>query len=96
MVSTRKAEPGQLLRAALIADEIFGFGLRTLDRASLRVRPAPAAIADAEIKGALLRRKEARASRDFSTSDAIRDDLHAKGVEVMDGDPLEWDWRIEV
>lgn len=96
MVSTRKVEPGQLLRAALIADEIFGFGLRTLDRASLRVRPAHAAIADAEIKGALSRRKEARASRDFSTSDAIRDDLHAKGVEVMDGDPLEWDWRLEV
>ena len=24
------------------------------------------------------------------------DDLIAKGVEVMDGDPLGWDWRIEV
>jgi len=29
-------------------------------------------------------------------SDAIRDHLIAKGVEVMDGDPLGWDWRLDI
>ena len=40
------------------------------------------------------RRKQARASKDFATSDAIRDDLTASGVEVMDGDPLGWEWKL--
>ena len=35
-----------------------------------------------------------RAEKDFATSDAIRDELASKGVEVMDGDPLGWEWRV--
>jgi cysteinyl-tRNA synthetase len=45
---------------------------------------------------ALAARKEARAAKDFAKSDIIRDDLIAKGVEVMDGDPLGWDWRLDI
>ena len=41
------------------------------------------------------RRKEARAAKDFATSDKLRDELIAAGVEVMDGDPLGWDWRLD-
>jgi cysteinyl-tRNA synthetase len=41
----------------------------------------------------LSERKDARAAKDFATSDRIRDELAAAGVEVMDGDPLGWDWR---
>ena len=36
----------------------------------------------------------ARAAKDFPRSDAIRDELAAFGVEVMDGDPLGWDWKV--
>ena len=39
---------------------------------------------------------DVRAAKDFAKSDAIRDDLIAKGVEVMDGDPLGWDWKLDV
>ena len=39
-------------------------------------------------------RRDARAAKDFGTSDAIRDELAAAGVEVMDGDPLGWDWKL--
>ena len=42
------------------------------------------------------KREEARAAKDFAKSDAIRDDLIAKGVEVMDGDPLGWDWKLDI
>ncbi|OWQ97679.1 cysteine--tRNA ligase [Sphingopyxis bauzanensis] len=60
-----------------------------------RVRPKSATITEAEIEAALDRRKEARAAKDFTTSDTLRDDLTAAGVEVMDGDPLGWDWRLD-
>ncbi len=65
-----------------------------LNRADLRIRPKAATITEAEIEAALARRKEARAAKDFATSDAIRDELVAQGVEVMDGDPLGWEWKL--
>jgi cysteinyl-tRNA synthetase len=77
-------------------DELLGLNLLTLTRTDLRIRPVSAVITEAEIETALAARKEARAAKDFARSDAIRDDLIAKGVEVMDGDPLGWDWKLDV
>ena len=76
-------------------DVVLGFELSSLTREDLRIPPKDAAITESEIEAALARRKEARAEKDFATSDAIRDDLAAKGVEVMDGDPLGWEWRLQ-
>ncbi|XVJ63283.1 MAG: cysteine--tRNA ligase [Sphingopyxis sp.] len=75
-------------------DTVLGLNLLTLSRADLRIRPKSATITETEIEATLARRKEARASKDFATSDKLRDDLIAAGVEVMDGDPLGWDWRL--
>jgi cysteinyl-tRNA synthetase len=75
-------------------DAVLGLGLTQLTRSRLRIRPKDAAIAEAEIEDALARRKAARAEKDFATSDALREELAAKGVEVMDGDPLGWEWRL--
>ncbi|MEM8725770.1 MAG: cysteine--tRNA ligase [Pseudomonadota bacterium] len=75
-------------------DAVLGLGLFELSRADLRLRPKRAEITEAEIEDALARRKAARAEKDFATSDAIRDELAAKGVDVMDGDPLGWDWKL--
>ena len=47
-----------------------------------------------EIEAELERRTAARAEKDFALSDEIRDALIARGVEVMDGDPLGWDWKL--
>jgi cysteinyl-tRNA synthetase len=77
-------------------DKVTGLDLIGLRRESLRIRPKAAVITEAEIETALAARKEARAAKDFAKSDAIRDDLIAKGVEVMDGDPLEWDWKLDI
>ena len=46
------------------------------------------------IAARLADRRDARAAKDFGRSDAIRDELAAAGVEVMDGDSLGWDWKI--
>jgi cysteinyl-tRNA synthetase len=79
-----------------IFDRVLGLQLDTLTRADLRIRPITATITEPEIEAALTARKEARAAKDFATSDRIRDDLIAKGVEVMDGDPLGWDWKLSI
>lgn len=85
------------LRWHLVAtiDQVLGLDLLQRARADLRVCPKTATITEAEIEATLTRRKEARAAKDFATSDALRDELIAAGVEVMDGDPLGWDWRLE-
>jgi cysteinyl-tRNA synthetase len=49
-----------------------------------------------EIEAALDRRQAARAEKDFALSDEIRDSLIARGIEVMDGDPLRWEWRLNL
>ena len=67
-----------------------------LTREALRVAPAEATITAAEISTRLAERREARAAKDFARSDAIRDELAAAGVEVMDGDPLGWDWKLDL
>ncbi len=77
------------------ADRILGLNLLALTRKDLRIRPKSASITEPEIEAILAQRKEARAAKDFATSDRLRDDLAAQGVEVMDGDPLGWDWKLE-
>jgi cysteinyl-tRNA synthetase len=96
IIAMKEQNAGERVVATLEMDEVLGLGLRDLTRKDLRIRPATAQITEEEIETALHQRKEARAAKDFAKSDAIRDDLISKGVEVMDGDPLGWDWRIEI
>ena len=74
-------------------DAVLGLDLNRMRAIDLRVRPADATLADGEVEALLAERKAARAARDFATSDALRETLSAAGVEIMDGDPLGWDWR---
>jgi len=75
-------------------DQVLGLGLFGLTRTDLRIRPSDARITEAEIEAELFRRKEARVAKDFAASDAIRESLADGGVEVMDGDPLGWEWKL--
>jgi cysteinyl-tRNA synthetase len=91
-----KVSAEKKLSTVAAMDSVLGLNLLTLTRQDLRIRPKAATITEEEIETALHLRKEARAAKDFAKSDAIRDDLIAKGVEVMDGDPLGWDWKLDV
>ncbi|GMN12697.1 cysteine--tRNA ligase [Altererythrobacter sp. MTPC7] len=93
VLATKKMPKDQ--KGILALGMMWPLGLMILPREELRLRPAGAQVTEAEIEAELVRRKEARAAKDFALSDAIRDDLAAKGVEVMDGDPLGWDWKLE-
>lgn len=96
LLAMKKVDSEQKLLALAQMDNVLGLALLTTKRADLRVRPKSTLITEEEIEAALTTRKEARAAKDFARSDAIRDDLIAKGVEVMDGDPLGWDWKLDV
>jgi cysteinyl-tRNA synthetase len=89
-----KKVPTEEKRALIEAmDAVLGLGLFTLGREALRVRPKDATLTDAAVEELLTTRKTARAEKDFAASDAIRDQLVAAGIDVMDGDPLRWDWK---
>jgi cysteinyl-tRNA synthetase len=92
----KDATPEQELNIFAEIDSVLGLNLLQLTRQDLRIRPITATITEEEIETALHLRKEARAAKDFARSDAIRDDLIARGVEVMDGDPLAWDWKLDI
>lgn len=94
VAALKKVLPGEKLAAIAALDAVLGLNLLTLTRADLRLRPASATITEAEIEATLAARKQARADKDFARSDALRDQLAAQGVEVMDGDPLGWDWKL--
>lgn len=94
MLADKRLGPNAKVELLVTFDAVLGLGLLTVNRTDLRIRPRSAAITEAEIEAALAARKEARANKDFARSDAIRDDLIARGVEVMDGDPLGWDWKL--
>ncbi|WP_026091563.1 cysteine--tRNA ligase [Blastomonas sp. AAP53] len=96
VLAQKKIDAGQRLAAIAAMDAVLGLDLPSLDRADLRLRPAAVSIDEGDIEDKLTQRKQARANKDFAASDAIRDELTALGVEVMDGDPLGWEWRIEV
>lgn len=93
-LAVKKVDAGVKRAVIEEMDAVLGFNLFGLTRADLRIRPKSATITEGEIEAALARRKEARAAKDFATSDAIRDELSAQGVDVMDGDPLGWEWKL--
>ena len=96
LLADKKVAPQDRLAALADVDAVLGLNLLTLTRESLRVRPKDATIDEAGIADRLAQRREARAAKDYARSDALRDELAAQGVEVMDGDPLGWDWKVEV
>jgi cysteinyl-tRNA synthetase len=73
---------------------VLGLDLATIRREDLRIRPVSATIDEETIAARLADRRDARVAKNFERSDAIRDELAAAGVEVMDGDSLGWDWKI--
>ena len=94
VISNKKSPAAKRIQLVRIADDLLGLDLLALSRADLRLHPADARIAVDEIDRLIARRKDARAAKDFAASDAIRDELAAAGVEVMDGDALGWEWKL--
>ncbi|MBV9840709.1 MAG: cysteine--tRNA ligase [Sphingomonadaceae bacterium] len=93
-VTMKRLAAAERWHVVRLMDRVLGLDLERLVRLDLRLRPAAATLVPEEIEAKLDARQTARAARDFATSDAIRDELAAAGVEVMDGDPLRWEWKV--
>jgi len=96
LLADKRVAPADRIAALDDFDAVLGLDLATIRREDLRIRPASATIDEPTIASRLADRRDARAAKDFELSDAIRDELAAAGVEVMDGDSLGWDWKIAV
>jgi cysteinyl-tRNA synthetase len=96
LIADKKLSPAVRVGAIADFDAVLGLRLVDLTRAELRLRPVDATIDEATIVARIADRKQARIDKDFAASDAIRDELAAAGVEVMDGDALGWDWKLTV
>ena len=96
LLAQKKIPSAQRLMLVTNMDEILGLDLINLTRSDLRLHPKARIITEAEIEQKLDLRKQAKADKDFSAADAIRDELTAQGVELMDGDALRWEWSISI
>ncbi len=94
LLADKRIAPADRLAALVDFDAVLGLDLGSIRREDLRIRPVTATIDEATIAARLSDRRDARAAKDFGRSDAIRDELAAAGVDVMDGDLLGWDWKI--
>ncbi len=93
MLADKRLSPADRLAGLERFDAVLGLNLLRLTREELRVRPLSATLTPEDISDRLVERQQARLVKDFQRSDTIRDELAAAGVEVMDGDPLGWDWK---
>lgn len=94
MLADRRLSAAARIALLAVFDDVLGLALATLTRLDLRCRPAGVAITEGEVEAQLTARRDARAARDFARADALRDALIVQGIEVMDGDPIGWDWRL--
>ncbi len=96
VIAMKRVCEGDRYRLIMQMDEVLGLDLLHLDRTDLRIRPAAATMTEEQVTLRLAQRQEARETRDFERSDAIRDALSAAGIDLMDGDPLGWEWRLQL
>lgn len=95
-LATKALDPAERLRIAASFDLVLGLNLLHADRRSLSPRPHAARLTDEEVEVRLDERRQARQKQDYGKSDMLRDELISEGVDIMDGDPLRWEWRARL
>ncbi|WNO52997.1 cysteine--tRNA ligase [Stakelama saccharophila] len=96
MLANKKLSVEERLGTLQAFDALLGLTLLELRREDLRLQPLNATLGEHEVRQRVERRRDARAAKDFAASDRLRDELTAAGVDVMDGDPMGWDWQIRL
>ena len=94
VLAAKKVDVTKKVELAAAMDAVLGLNLFGLTRADLRIRPKDAALTEERIEQVIAFRKELRAQQNYPALDRQRDELAAAGVEVMDGDPLGWEWKL--
>ena len=93
-LSIKKVPAEQKLSLLHVMNAVLGLKLFELERTDLRIRPIAAKMTEAHVEASIAMRLQARAEQNYPMSDRLRDELADNGVEVMDGDPLGWEWKL--
>ena len=96
MLNQKKLPADQRMTLLEKFDAVLGLNLVELTREELRLEPENAHVTADQIEEKLDARQKAKADKDFETADTIRDELTEQGVDLMDGDPMRWEWRIAI
>ena len=85
-------QPALLSQAALLSELAAVLGLRHEQPAAAASDEAAGGPSDAEIEALIEQRRAAKAARDFSSADQIREQLLSQGIELIDkpGGHCEW------
>ncbi|MCB2078607.1 MAG: cysteine--tRNA ligase, partial [Novosphingobium sp.] len=94
-LGAKKVDPAIKLRTLAAMDAVLGLNIFELSRADLRIRPKSAMVDEVAISELMEARQFAREQKNFAQADEARRILNEHGVEVMDGDPLGWDWKLD-
>ena len=105
LVDRALRKKGTVPRAAVTAAEhalthihrVLGIGGETPTTFLARLRArrvAKKGLSEADVEGRIQARLDARAAKDFARADALRDELTALGVELMDGGTGGTTWRV--
>ena len=96
-LSNKTLATDEKLRVVASMDLALGLDLLNIRRVDLRVRPADAKLTETDIDKLVELRQDARANKDYASSDAIRDSLEKRGVALMDGaGAMRWDWILDI
>ena len=79
-----KAKTNDATKLAALADFDRVLGLNLLEAAAKKRAEAPEEERDPEIEALLAERTAAKKARDFARADQIRDELKARGIEIID------------
>jgi len=93
-LALKKTDAGEKLAALAAMDAVLGLDLLNITRADLRLRPRDAKVTAEQVEAMIAFRKELRAQQNYAALDRNREELANLGVEVMDGDPLGWEWKL--
>ena len=90
-------------RARLVAlfDSVLGLDLLRITRRKLRVSKTIGgienfSITDADVEAVVRTRRLLKSRGDYGLADELKIMLLSWGVELMDGDKLQWDWNSEL
>ena len=98
LLKSKTMKKRHMVAGVAMIDDVLGLGLLNLTRRRLRSTTvksqAPIPIITADVDAIIRTRRLLKQGRDFATADVLRNVLESWGVEVMDGDPLGWDWKL--
>jgi len=100
-IKDRNLSKRDRVRLVALFDSVLGLDLLRITRRKLRVSKTVDglenfSISDADVEAVVRTRRLLKSRGDYTLADELKALLSLWGVELMDGDKLQWDWRIEI